>query len=113
MADPQGVRVSKRAAGMSQRVIRSAVGGRGERLHEANLGLILGILGGAEVSQSRKHGLGGGGIAAQRGEPAPIAGEILVAGQAVGLGTLGEFGLGAVPVTKHHQRLGQVGDRDY
>ena len=33
-------------------------------------------------------------------------------GQPVGVGGLGELGLGGVPVAEHQQRLGQVDDRD-
>ena len=33
-------------------------------------------------------------------------------GQAVGVGGLGQLGLGGVPVAGHQQRLGQVPDRD-
>ena len=36
---------------------------------------------------------------------------MLEAGQAVGVGGLGQLGPGAVPVAGHQQRLGQVHDR--
>jgi hypothetical protein len=69
------------------------------------------VFAGPQVGQAGQHGLGGRGIAAQRGQPALVAGEDLVAGQRVGIRGLGKLGVGGVPVAEHQQRLGQVDGR--
>ena len=91
--------------------LRLAAGGGGEGLHLADHPLVLGVFAGAQVRQAGQHGLSGGGVAAQRRQPAPAAGEELIAGQRVGIGGLGELGVGGVPVAEHQQRLGQVAGR--
>ena len=95
---------------MTQRVPRLAAGGGREaasRLSAAwSCGSSL-----ARMPVARDVGLGGGRVAAQRRQPASVAGQDLVLGQPVGIG-LGALVLGAVPVPEHQQRLDQVGDRE-
>jgi hypothetical protein len=64
VADAKAADVGKRAARQPQRLLRLAADGSGERLHEADQRLVLGVFAGAQVGQSCQHGLGGDGVAA-------------------------------------------------
>jgi len=103
--------VGEGVAGAAQRVAWLMAGGGGEGFRDADLRLVLGILAGLQVSQGSQHGLGGIGVAAQRGQPAQVAGEIVDAGQLTGIHSLAELPLGGVPVTEQQQRVDQVRDR--
>jgi len=112
VADPKGADVGESGPGVAQRGLRLEPGGGGEALHQADHPRVLRVLAGAQVCQSRERSLGGRDVAAQRRQPGPRAGQELIVAQRVGVRSLGEFGLGSVPVAEHHQRLSQVADRD-
>src|SRR5262245_66297029 len=73
VAYPEGIRVGERAAGMAQRVAWLAAGGGGERFHDADQRLVLGILADPQVPKSRQYFFGGLDIPAQRRQPSPAA----------------------------------------
>ena len=99
------------------RAWRSACGGwpRAAAV-KASATLIVALSWGSSLARrsasAGQHRLGGGGVAAQRRQPGPVAGEEFDVGQPVGVDGLGELGLGGVPVAEHQQRLGQVRDRE-
>ena len=111
VADPDGAALGERGAGVAQRFLRLVAGGGGEGFHDANRGLVLGVFAGPQVWHCGQYGLGGGGVAAQRRQPAPVASKVVVVCQSVGVHRLGELLLGGVPVADHQQRLDQVPDR--
>jgi hypothetical protein len=77
--------VVERGAGVAERILWLAAGGGGERLDGADERLVLGIFAGPQVLQRDENGLGGGGIAAHRRQPAAVAGKELVVRQPVGI----------------------------
>jgi hypothetical protein len=88
MADPQGAGMVQGGAGVAQRGGGLAANGGGERLRDRDKRLVLGVGGGPQVAQPGQGRLGGGGIAVQRRQPGPVAGQELDAGQRVGVGGL-------------------------
>ena len=112
MADPEGADMRESAAGVAQRVLRLYAGGGGEGFRDVDQRLVLGVFAGPQVPQSREHSLRRPDIAAQRRQPAPVAGEVLDVAQLVGVRGLGEGVVGGVPVTEQEQCLGQVRDRE-
>src|SRR5208283_2277288 len=83
VTDPQGAGVVQGGAGTAERVGGLAAGGGGERLHHRDERLVLRVFAGPQVTQPGQHLLGGGGVAAQRRQPGPAAGEVFDVGQAV------------------------------
>ena len=105
MADPEGADVPEGDSGVAQRGGGLAVGGGGERLHGRDERPVLGVFADPQVIEPGEGGLGDGGIAAQRRQPGPVAGQKFDVGEAVSVGGLGQLGLRGVPVAGHQQRL--------
>jgi hypothetical protein len=85
---------------VAQGILWTAVGSSGEGFYRADQRLVLGIFTGLQVWQRRQQGLGRIGVAAQRCEPGPVSGEVLVPGEPVAFRGLCEFTLGSIPVTE-------------
>ncbi len=93
---------------MAERFARLAAGGGGEGFDDGDARLVLAVLADPHRLQSGERGRGGAGIAAQRGQPAPVAGQVFAVSQTVGVNRLGQGVIGGVPVAEQQQRLDQV-----
>jgi hypothetical protein len=79
---------------MAQRFGRLAPASDGEGLQHADPGNYLGIFIGPDVAQRGENSLGRPVIAAQRGQPASLDGQIFEIRQRVGVRVRREFGAG-------------------